>query len=389
MRVAVDEAIPYAQAAFAAAGEIRLFSGRSIRPEDLSDVDALVVRSVTRVDARLLARSAVRFVGTATIGMDHLDLDYLGARGIRYANAAGCNANSVAEYVISALLATAARRGWRLAAKSLAVIGAGRIGTLVAGKAAALGMSVLLCDPPLRESTGDRRYGLLDDVLGADVLTLHVPLTAEGPYPTRHMVDRQLLRRLSGRQFLINSARGAVVCGPDLRVALHERWIEGAILDVWEGEPGIDQDLLQLVDLGTPHIAGYSQDGKAQGTAMILDELCRFFGITAAWDGRCIYAPAQHVSPEPGMAGEGAVRSVVLQTYDIRRDDAGLRAVTGMPASAAGEHFDRLRDRYPLRPEFRHFVVEAPAGSGLAPVYQALGFQVADPAQTAAGLREA
>jgi erythronate-4-phosphate dehydrogenase len=381
MRVAVDEAIPYSHAAFAAAGEIRLFSGRSVRPVDVRDVDALIVRSVTRVDANLLEGSPVRFVGTATIGMDHLDLDYLGARGIYCANAAGSNANSVAEYVVSALLETAERRGWRLSDKSIGIIGAGRIGTLVARKAAALGMKVLLCDPPLRESTGDEKYGFLEDVLGADILTLHVPLTAEGPYPTLHMVKRKLLRRLSRRQFLINSARGAVVCGPELLVALRERWIEGAILDVWEGEPRINRDLLNLVDLGTAHIAGYSQDGKALGTAMIFDELCRFFGISAVWDRSDIYAPPQRVAPEPGMEGQDTFRSVVLQAYDIRRDDAALRAVTVMPAIAAGECFDRLRDHYPLRPEFSHFIVELAAGSGLATVFQALGFEITNPAQ--------
>jgi erythronate-4-phosphate dehydrogenase len=381
MRVAVDDAIPYSQAAFAAAGEIRLFSGRSVRRVDVRDVDALIVRSVTRVDAHLLEGSSVRFVGTATIGMDHLDLAYLRARGIYCANAAGSNANSVAEYVVSALLATAERRGWRLSEKSIGIIGVGRIGTLVAMKAAALGMKVLLCDPPLRESTGDERYGFLDDVLGADILTLHVPLTAEGRYPTLHMVNRKLLRRLSPSQFLINSARGAVVCGTDLLVALRERWIEGSILDVWEGEPRIDRNLLDLVELGTAHIAGYSQDGKALGTAMILDELCRFFGISAVWDRSRIFAPPQRVSPQSGTAGQDAIRSVVLQAYDIRRNDADLRAIVGTPAIVAGERFDRLRDHYPLRPEFSHFIVEPAAGSRLTTVFQALGFEIANPAQ--------
>jgi erythronate-4-phosphate dehydrogenase len=381
MRVAVDDAILYSHAAFAAAGEIRLFSGRSVRRVDVCDVDALIVRSVTRVDANLLEGSLVRFVGTATIGMDHLDLPYLRARGIYCANAAGSNANSVAEYVVSALLATAEHRDWRLSEKSIGIIGVGRIGTLVAMKAAALGMKVLLCDPPLRESTGNERYGFLDDVLGADILTLHVPLTVAGRYPTLHMVNGNMLRHLSPGQFLINSARGAVVCGPDLLVALRERWIEGSILDVWEGEPRINRDLLDLVDLGTAHIAGYSQDGKALGTAMILDELCRFFGISAVWDRSCIFAPPQRVSPQSGMESQDAIRSVVLQAYDIRRDDADLRAVIGMPAIAAGERFDRLRDRYPLRPEFSHFIVEPAAGSGLATVLQALGFEIANPAQ--------
>jgi erythronate-4-phosphate dehydrogenase len=383
MIIAADEAIPYLQAAFAGVGELKLFSGRSVRREDVRGADALVVRSVTKVGADLLEGSSVRFVGTATIGTDHIDLDYLSARGIRIANAAGSNARSVAEYVTAALLETAEAKGWRLSKKSIAAIGVGHVGSLVEKVAAALGMKVLLCDPPLRESTGDKRYGFLDDVLGADILSLHVPLTKAGPYPTWHMIDGGVLGRLTPRQYLINTSRGAVVCGPDLKRALRERRIEGAILDVWEGEPKIDYDLLDLVDLGTSHIAGFSMDGKVCGTAMVLEALCRFFGIEHRWDSRSIFPEPQRLRPQAGLEGQMAVRSVVRQAYDIRRDDASLRALKGMPGDAAAQRFDRLRIDYPLRPEFRHFVVELAEGSSLASTFRALGFQVINPAPPA------
>jgi len=376
MIIAVDEAIPYLHAAFSRAGEVRLFSGRSARAADLRDADALVVRSVTKVGADLLDGSAVRFVGTATIGMDHLDLGYLSARGIHVANAAGSNANSVSEYVTAALLATAERRGWNLSEKAIGIIGVGHIGSLVEKKALALGMEVLLCDPPLRESTGDKRYGFFDDVAGADILTLHVPLTAAGPYPTRHMIARETLLHLSPHQFVINSSRGAVVCCPDLRQALAEQRIEGAILDVWEGEPRIDRNLLDMVDLGTSHIAGFSLDGKVCGTAMVLEELCRFFGIPDRWDTRDIFPPLRRLRIPAGVHGQDAVRSVVLQAYDIRRDDANLRALREMAEDIAAERFDRLRIDYPLRCEFSHFIVELAGETGLARTFEALGFAV-------------
>jgi erythronate-4-phosphate dehydrogenase len=376
MIIAVDEAIPYWHAAFSRAGEVRLFSGRSVCAADLRDADALVVRSITKVGAGLLDGSAVRFVGTATIGMDHLDLDYLAARGIHVANAAGSNANSVSEYVTAALLATAERRGWRLSEKSIGIVGVGHIGSIVEKKALALGMQVSLCDPPLRESTGNTRYGFFEDVAGADILTWHVPLTVAGPYPTRHMIARESLRHLSPHQFIINASRGSVVCGPDLRQALTERRIEGAILDVWEGEPRIDWNLLDRVDLGTAHIAGFSLDGKVCGTAMVLEELCRFAGIPGEWDTRNIFPSLRRLRIPDGVHGQDALCAVVLQAYDIRRDDANLRALRAMPEDKAAERFDRLRTEYPLRCEFSHFIVELAGEAELARTFEALGFAV-------------
>jgi erythronate-4-phosphate dehydrogenase len=382
MILAVDEAIPYWQQAFSTLGEIRTFSGRKVRPTDIKEADALVVRSVTRVDASLLEGSSVRFVGTATIGTDHLDETYLQARRIRFANAAGSNANSVAEYVTAALLVMAQRKGWDLSRKTIAIVGVGHVGSRVLEKVRALGMQSLLCDPPLRESTGDQRYQFLSDVLGADILTFHVPLTRDGPYPTYHMVNRALLEGLSPSQYLINTARGAVFdCGA-LKARLESRKLDGAVLDVWEGEPKIDYSLLDLVDIGSPHIAGYSLDGKVRGTEMIAEELCRFFNIPFRWDSQSIYPRPLRLRSASGAQGQDALRSIVLQAYDILREDTELRALKSLPGEDARAGFDRLRNEYPLRPEFRHYIAEpADSQSAQIPKLKGLGFQVALPDQ--------
>jgi len=380
MIIAVDEAIPYWQQAFSTLGEIRTFSGRKVQPADIKEAEALVIRSVTRVDAALLEGSSVRFVGTATIGTDHLDEGYLEARGIRFTNAAGSNANSVAEYVTAALLVVAQRRNWDLSKKTIAIVGVGHVGSRVLEKTRALGMRALLCDPPLRESTGDHRYQFLDDVLGADILTFHVPLTKTGRYPTYHMVDHALLDRLSPGQYLINTARGAVFDCAALKARLEQSKIEGALLDVWEGEPQIDYSLLDLVDIGSPHIAGYSLDGKVRGTEMIAEEFCRFFKIPFRWDSESVYPKPLGLRSAPGSHGQDALRSLVVQAYDILRDDANLRALKSLPGEKAKAGFDRLRNEYPLRPEFRHYMAES-AGSDslLNSKSKGLGFQVAVP----------
>jgi erythronate-4-phosphate dehydrogenase len=386
MILAVDEAIPYWREAFVGLGDIRSFSGRNLRPSDVRDADALVVRSVTRIDASLLDGSAIRFVGSATIGLDHIDEPYLQSRRIHYTNAAGSNANSVAEYITAALLVVAERKGWNLSGKSVGIIGVGNVGSRVERKVRALGMQVALCDPPLRESTGDAKYKFLEDVIDADILTLHVPLIKGGPYPTFHMIDDRLLGRLSRRQFLINSARGAVIDCPALRRALNAGSLDGAVLDVWEGEPQIDYALLDRVEIGSPHIAGYSLDGKVRGTEMIFEELCRFFDIQANWDTRSLYPAPAHLRPRAGTRDQEALGSIVVQAYDILRDDENLRALRTLSREEARPAFDRLRNDYDLRPEFRHYTVELkPEQTSLAGTLQQLGFRTSDLAPESKG----
>jgi erythronate-4-phosphate dehydrogenase len=378
MIIAVDSRIPYWKDAFGTLGEVRTFAARKLASSDLRDVDALVVRTTVSVNERLLEGTRVRFVGTATAGMDHLDPQYLSSRGIYFASASGCNANAVADHFAAAILVVAERRGWNLKGKSIGVVGVGNVGSKVARNARAFGMEVLLCDPPLRESTGDTRYGFLKDVLESDILTFHVPLTDDGPYPTRHMVDAEFLAKLRGGQFLMNSARGPVFSGSDLlNVGFGKSRIAGVVLDVFEGEPAIDLSLAARADLATAHIAGYSIDGKIRATEMILDEMCRYFGLRKSWDP--VYPEPREIETQfPERDIQKAAGSIVSRAYNILEDDANLRALENLPRDAQTAGFDRLRDEYRFRPEFRHFIVKTGEAAGpLGVLLSQLGFHVA------------
>ena len=376
MIIGVDQEIPYWKEAFSQLGQIRLFSARDLGPAHIRDVDALVVRSITPVTAPLLDGSSVRFVATASAGIDNIDQTYLKDRGIHFSCAAGCNANSVSEYIITALHVVASRRGWDLKTKSLAVIGVGNVGSRVADKANALGMRTYLCDPPLRDSTGDTRYKSLDEIIGADILSFHVPLCSVGLYPTWHMLDRKILDRLSPGQFLINSSRGSVFDTRELKLALKEKRILGAVLDVWEEEPGVDFSLLELLDIGTPHIAGGALDGKIRGTEMVRKELSGFFGIQSSSLSDSVFPAAEPITPETGTRGQAAMTSVLLQAFEIMKKDAGLRALGSVPAGQAEAGFDRLRTERPLRLEFPHFTVNlGKTHLDLIGAFNALGFK--------------
>jgi erythronate-4-phosphate dehydrogenase len=377
MIIAVDEALPYWEGAFAGLGEIRLFNGRSPRPEEIHDADALVVRSVTNVNAALLEGSSVRFVATASAGIDNLDRDYLQRSGIHFSHSAGCNAEAVSEYVLTALYIIADRRNWDLKKKSLAIIGVGNVGSRVEKKARAHGMQVLLCDPPLRDSTGDLRYRDFDEVIGADILTFHVPLVPEGPYPTWHMIDRRMLDRLAPTQFLLNTARGAVFDNVALKTALADGKIAGAVLDVWEGEPQIDYELLKLADIGTPHIAGFGIDGKIRATEMAREELCRFFQIQSPWDIGPLLPEPVVIYPEKGRTGRQAILSVLFQAFRIFDHDSKLRYIGSADPERLSETFDTLRNLQPLRREFRHYTVKLTGQNTiLARDLKGLGFDV-------------
>jgi erythronate-4-phosphate dehydrogenase len=383
MIIALDEVIPYWQQAFSGMGELRPYRARTLRPADIRDADALVVRSITTVDSALLNGSSVRFVGTVSVGMDHLDLDCLASRGIRVANAAGSNARSVAEYVTATLLVLNRRKKCDLQRNSLAVIGVGNVGSRVAAMAKAMGLKVLLCDPPLRDTTGDPRYRDLQDVLEADILTFHVPLTTAGPYPTRHMVDRGLLQRLSAHQFLLNSSRGPVFDCIALKDALKSGRIAGACLDVWEKEPHADYELLELLEIGTAHVAGYSLDGKIRATRMILEQLADFGGGEARWEGSHLLPPEKTITVDPAARPDGILFSAVLSAYNILEDDARLRALSRLDPETAAAGFDRLRNEYNFRPEFAHYRIEPlSVDRDTLKILRELGFSAAEAGQS-------
>ena len=256
MHIVANKHTPYIEQAFANAGSLTLLGTLDIRKESVRDADALIVRSETRVNRELLEGSAVRYVGTVTIGTDHIDKEYLAQKGIAFASAPGSNSNSVAEYIASALLTLARRHHFSLQGKTLGVVGVGNVGSKVVRVARALGMEVVENDPPLQRETGDARFRPLSDVLDCDFVTLHVPMQKEGLDATYHLFDDALMSKMKPASFLLNSSRGAVVRGDALLSALKQKNLAGAVLDVWEKEPAINVELLRAVDIGTPHIAG-------------------------------------------------------------------------------------------------------------------------------------
>lgn len=367
--IVADENMPGIVDACEALGELRRLPGRSMNREALADADVLLVRSVTRVDAALLAGTRVRFVGSATIGTDHVDIPWLQHQGITFAHALGCNARSVAEYVVASLMALQAEG--RPLPHHAAVVGYGRVGRVVSAALDALAIPVRVCDPWV--VAPDRPACTLQESLAAELLCLHTPLVTGGEHPTRYLLGRAQLAQLRGSNLLLNAGRGPVVEGDALRDRLGEADAPGVVLDVWEHEPWVESDLLERVALGTPHIAGYSLEGKLQGSAMVLQALYRFL---ERGDVPALSLPSR---PEPVdcsgiQSAREALQHCVLTTYDPRRDDRTLRDVVS--AGDAGG-FDRLRREYPERREFaaREVVGLAREAREIRPVLQALGFR--------------
>lgn len=376
MHILADENIPLVDEFFAGFGEIRRMPGRSINRAALENVDVLLVRSVTRVDREMLEGSAVRFVGTCTIGTDHLDLDYFEQAGIEWASAPGCNARGVVDYVLGSLLALSEVRGEALARRRFGVVGAGEVGGRLLEVLRGLGWDVRVCDPPrqVREA-GD--FVSLDEILAeCDVISLHTPLTLGGDWPTFHLFDQARLSRLRPGTWLINASRGAVVDNAALRDLLLQRPDLEAVLDVWEGEPQVDVALAGLCRIATPHIAGYSLDGKLRGTAQIYAALCAARGVEPAIElaqlmpGPALTELAFASSAEPAEMLATLCRAV----YDPRRDDADFRR--SLPGDEAQRRagFDLLRKQYPPRREIDGLKVRIGGHNPvLATIVEALG----------------
>jgi erythronate-4-phosphate dehydrogenase len=379
MKIVADANIPLLAEAFGPLGEVVALPADRITPSVLRDADALLVRSVTRVNEALLAASPVKFVATATIGFDHVDLGYLASRGIALASAQGSNARSVAEYVLAALAVLAKRGGYPMTRQVLGIVGCGNVGGRLARMAEAIGMKVLRNDPPLARQTGDPRYVPLDALADADVVTFHVPLERGGPDPTYHMINEALLARLKRGATLINTSRGAVAETAALKAAIADGRLGRVILDVWEKEPNIDVELLGRVDLATPHIAGYSYDGKVNGTRMVLEALCRHFGLRREWDPSPLMPPPANprVSLPAGISIDEAMYASSHAAYDVEVDDRRLRAIASEPPENRAKLFDGLRKNYPVRREFPETTVEmAEPSAAVKTALEALGFRI-------------
>lgn len=371
LRLVVDQNIPQAAAAFAQFGEVVSLPGRSLTREDLRGADALVVRSVTKVNSALLEGSSVRFVGTATIGTDHLDLPYLAQAGIPWASAAGCNARSVVEWVFTAIAewSVLRRREWR--GLTLGLVGHGNIGTPLAAAARSVGMRVLVNDPPKFLAGVLPHHTPLPELLDqADIVTCHVPLIRSGEDRTVHLLAPELLRRLKPGALLLNASRGEVIPMEALAALPQDM-----MLDVFENEPRPERSVVQRTLLATPHIAGYSLEGKLNGTSMMADAVARHLGTTSSW--RPTLPPVDQ--PLCTIETVDPLEALLLafrHSYLIRRDDESLRAGLELPDAAWGDHFDALRKNYPVRREFANYrVAGAPAGA--VETLRALGFGLA------------
>jgi len=381
MLIVADENIPLLDSFFGDIGEIRRVSGRSMAGEDVRDADILLVRSVTKVNRELLEGSRVRFVGTTTIGTDHVDLDWLEQAGIRFSAAPGCNANSVAEYVLSVLSLHAERRGlsdW--SQLSVGIVGVGNVGGELARKLDRLGFDVRLCDPPRADREDDNEeFVALDDAMKCDVVSLHTPLTREGDHPTLHMIGNAELETLGANQLLINAGRGEVIDSSALLARLEQGNAPVVVLDVWEQEPRIHPELVDQVWLATPHIAGYSLEGKVQGTEMIYQALSQFLGLPVRKKaGQFLPEPAlSKISFTSSAEEEDAIRIALRACYDPRRDDAKLRiAMAGSPEER-GAAFDRLRRDYPVRRECSSLKIQLKGTSkSLQDSFRAIGFKL-------------
>ncbi len=370
MKILVDENMPYARELFSRLGDVTAVPGRPIPVSALDDADALMVRSVTKVNAELLDGKKIRFVGTATAGTDHVDEDWLERAGIAFSAAPGCNAIAVVEYVFSSLLMLAERDGFNLADRSVGIVGVGNVGARLQKRLEAFGVRTLLCDPP-RADRGDAGdfLPLEDLVKEADVLTFHTPLFKDGPYKSEHLADEALISALKPGAILINACRGPVVDNAALLKCLQKGQDLSVVLDVWEPEPDLNVDLLERVDIGTPHIAGYTLEGKARGTTQVFEALSEFIGQRQqiALD-TLLPAPEFGRITLHGPLDQAILKRLVHLVYDVRRDDAPLRKVAGIP----GE-FDKLRKHYQERREWSSLYIQCDDAQA-AITLQNLGF---------------
>lgn len=357
MNIFYDENMPFAKeffSDFSGSGELTPFSGRDLTAEQVNNADVLLVRSITKVNESLLNQNTrLKFVGTATIGFDHIDQNYLKSRNVEFTSAPGCNAVSVAEYVISSLVVLAERYQLQLLDMTVGIVGAGNTGSRLSEKLTALGIKHVLSDPFLENDPADfREFVELGEALKCDVISLHVPKTTQGEYPTYHLLNEQRLSQLSQAQILINACRGEVIDNKALLKLKQSGHLLKVVLDVWENEPNILHELIPYCEITTAHIAGYSLEGKARGTEMLYRALCQHLNVP-------VEKSLENFLPESGINqiqinqkfDEILLNQLVKIVYDVRRDDGLFRQQIGY--QHINRHaFDHIRKTYPARREF-------------------------------------
>ena len=357
MKLIVDENIVLGKEAFEAFGEVVYKNGRNITNNDLLKADALIVRSITNVNEKLLNRTNVKFVGTATIGTDHIDLNYLKNKNIKFSSAAGCNSYSVAEYVFSAILYIVNKHNYNLTNLSIGVIGYGNIGTKIVKIAKALGMKVVINDPPLERKGEQNIFLPFEEALKCDIITFHVPLNLVGIDKTVHLLNKDRLEILKSNAILINSSRGPVIDNYALKQKLKTKNQFHTVLDVWETEPNFDVELYKLIDIGTPHIAGYSFEGKINGTKIIYDALSKHLKTPIIWKPILNKVVDNKIEILENENVTQILQKLFNKSYKVIDDDVLLRKSVDLSAQERIKHFDFLRKNYRIRRELNNFEV--------------------------------
>jgi erythronate-4-phosphate dehydrogenase len=353
MKIVADNKIPFLKGVLEPFCDVLYLDGDKISNSDLADVNALIIRTRTKCNEKLLAGTKVKFIATATIGYDHIDTEYCRKNDIGWTNAPGCNSGSVMQWFMAALLYYAKQNSIDLTKRSLGIIGVGNVGSKILKFAENIGVKVFLNDPPKVEKVGICGYLSLETILReSDIITFHVPLELSGKYPTYRMADEKFFKKIQSGTIIINSSRGEVIEENELNQTIQSGTISTALMDVWNNEPGISKLTHQNAFIATPHIAGYSADGKANGTAMSVSALSKFFGLPLedwypdeipAFENMEISVDARKKSYQ------NVLTEIVLRTYDIAADDKKLRE--NLP------DFEELRGKYPLRREFGAWTV--------------------------------
>ena len=373
MKIVADDKIPFLKGVLEPYSDIVYMPGGSISRDHLADADALLIRTRTKCTESLLNGTSIKFIGTATIGFDHIDIAWCGRNNITWTNAPGCNSSSVQQYITASILKLEHDHQFILKGKKLGIIGAGNVGSKVEKAAKAMGMIVLVNDPPRERKEGISGFVKLETLLQeSDIISLHVPLNIVGNDQTYHLFNDKILGKVRNGAWFINSSRGEVAETAALRRALSSGKLAGAILDVWENEPDIDQELMKSAYIATPHIAGYSTDGKANGTAMIVNSLCKHFGLPLQnWYPDTVPEPAfpDIIIDCNGRSDFDIIRETVVHTYDITDDDSNLRR--------SPSDFEKQRGDYRLRREFSAYTVVLTGGTAqVSETLKKLGFRV-------------
>jgi erythronate-4-phosphate dehydrogenase len=373
IKVVADVDIPFLKGALEGVAEVVYLPGKEIDPVSLRDADALITRTRTRCDEALLKDSPVKFIAAASIGYDHIDTAYCESKGIVWTNAPGCNSSSVEQYILSVLMTVAGRYEFNLKDKTIGIVGVGHVGSKIERICKAMGMKVLLNDPPRAREEGPESFVDLSVIQKkADIITLHIPLCHSGEDKTYHLADEDFLSGLKNNSILINSSRGEVVDGNALKLALENGKLSTAVLDVWEGEPEIDHELMTMVDIATPHIAGYSVDGKANATGMSVRSLSRFFNLGMEdWEPDGLPGPGFDNFIVDGSRFELQELLLIIsrRVYDVLHDDVVLRKNP--------EKFEQIRATYPVRREpeaIRINIINDNNGAG--PLLKELGYHI-------------